>query len=71
MRPALVVFSLCIVAILVSAFVLAIKNNFVNQDSPLWVFTLVLNWLLSLVLVLCVLRAEKRLNAFQEKMREV
>ena len=71
MRPALVLFSLSIVAILATAIVLAIKSHFVNQDSPLWIFTLSLNWILSLVLVACVLGAEKRLKALEENFRAI
>jgi hypothetical protein len=34
-------------------------------------FTLILNWVLSLVLVVCVLRAERRLRALEENMRGI
>ena len=71
MRPALIVFTLSIAAIFATAIVLAFKSHFVNQDSPLWVFTLSLNWILSLVLVACVLGAEKRLKAFEENFRAI
>jgi len=69
MRPVLVIFSLLLVVVLLVALVQSIRNKFVNKDSHLWLFNLTLQWVLSLVLVICILRAEKHITAFEEKMR--
>ena len=71
MRPLLIVFSLMIVAEIFYALIFSIKKKFVNQDSPLWFLTLSLNWILSVVLVICVLKADKKITAFEEQMSQI
>lgn len=66
MLPGIAIFSMLIVVVLLIGIVQSIKFDFVNQSSRLWIYTLALNWVLSLVIVVCTMRAGKHITAFQQ-----
>lgn len=66
--PSLVVSGLFLIATIIVSFIALCKNKFANSESISWIFNLVLNCLISLILAITIVKAQRRLLLFQQSL---